>query len=354
MKKLFILTIILFLITDVHAAPSDHFVTTWETTASDTVITIPTVIGETYNYAIDWDNDMIPDQTGVTGDAVHDYGSAGVHTIRIFGTFPRIYINSGVEKDKILSIDQWGTNAWTSMNKAFDGASNLVNNALDTPNLSNCTNLSFMFVNATNIGNGMANWNWDTSNISSLSSMFISATSFDEDISSWNVINVTNFFNMFAGVTLSSTNYDALLISWDAQVVKPNISFNGGFSQYCSLDAQNARASLIANDTWTITDGGHTFACDILFKNSFEEVIIVKTAKQQISYDFSEVTLDTLDQEPHLIVKGMDDNNKENMRIYIRNDLGTLQVQVSYLIDDQWIKQQWLDIDNTKTITLQW
>ncbi len=250
------------------AAPSDHFVTTWQTTAADTVITIPTFAGETYNYSIDWDNDMIPDQTGITGDAVHDYGVAGVHTIRIFGTFPRIYINNGVEKDKILSIDQWGTNAWSSMFFAFFGATNVVNNALDVPNLSNCSFLSLMFASAESIGTGTANWNWDTSNITAMEAMFADAFSFDEDISSWNISNVISFLNMFSGVTLSTTNYDALLVSWNAQNVQPSIPFTVGNSKYCSQAAQDARANLIAADMWTITDGG--LCAEALFRTTWK------------------------------------------------------------------------------------
>ncbi len=380
MTCLFLLSMIL-LSTKLVAAPSDHFVTTWETTVGDTVITIPTFPGETYSYAIDWDNDMVPDQTGITGDATHDYGVAGVHTIRIFGDFPRIYINDSAEKNKILSIEQWGTNQWISMERSFYGASNLVNNAIDTPDLSIVSSLSSMFRNCGSIGAAIetSNWDWDTSNVSLFNHMFINASSFNQDISSWSTNNVTNMQSMFTNAisfnqdlsawnvenistpfflflnntAFSTINYDKLLIAWSNQ----NLLLNSIFqldSQYCSVDAQNARATIISNFNWTITDGGHTNACDVLFENSFENVIVVKSTQQQINYDFSKINPDTLGYQPELIIKGLDDNNKENMRIHIRNDLGVLQVRVSNLRDKKWLVQQWLTIENNKTITLEW
>ena len=256
LKKYLLIIVILSSANFAYAADTDHFVTTWQTTASDTVITIPTFVGETYNYGVDWNNDLIPDQTGITGDISHDFGSAGIQTIRIVGNFPRIYINNGTEKDKILSIEQWGTGAWSSMNKAFYGASNLVINASDTPNLSAVLSMFKMFADASSIGTGSGSWLWTTDHVTGMAQVFLNASSFDQDISSWNVQNVTNFSGMFNGATLSTANYDALLISWDGQTLSSGESFHGGNSVYCSVAAQNARASIIANDGWSIFDGG--------------------------------------------------------------------------------------------------
>jgi len=403
-------------ITDGGLCDEGYFITTWKTdnpgTSSNTSITIPTEATATYAYQVDWNGDGdfndVDEGTIQTGDATHDYGTIqSSQTINIKGLFPQIFFNDSGDKDKILSIDQWGSNPWSSMNSAFEGASNLINTANDIPNLSNVNSLLQMFYKASSIGSSLdtGNWNWETNNIQTFASMFNNASSFNkdignwdtsnaeifatmfqrassfnQDISSWSTANVNSMGSMFNNATsfnqdlsgwnfeaasidflnflkdtaFSTNNYDALLIVWDNQSMHTGLILNVGTISYCSQAAVNARANLTTADGWTITDGGHTFACDILFKNSFEEVIIVKTAKQQISYDFSEVKLDTLDQEPHLIVKGMDKNNKENMRIHIRNDLGVLQVRVSYLRGEQWVVQQWFDVDNNKTITLLW
>jgi hypothetical protein len=63
--------------------------------------------------------------------------------------------------------------------------------------------------------------------------------------------------DMFAGVTLSTTNYDALLNGWGdgIQVVQSGVSFSGGNSKY-SPAAVTARTYLDVTKDWTITDGG--------------------------------------------------------------------------------------------------
>jgi len=50
--------------------------------------------------------------------------------------------------------------------------------------------------------------------------MFKQATSFDKNLGGWDVTNVTDMTEMFSGVTLSTANYDSLLIGWAAQNVQ--------------------------------------------------------------------------------------------------------------------------------------
>jgi hypothetical protein len=64
--------------------------------------------------------------------------------------------------------------------------------------------------------------------------------------------------SMLFNVTLSTTNYDALIIGWSAQTVQPSVPFHGGNSQYSAGAATTARGVLTgAPNNWTITDGGH-------------------------------------------------------------------------------------------------
>jgi hypothetical protein len=68
---------------------------------------------------------------------------------------------------------------------------------------------------------------------------------------------VTNFLNFMVGVTLSTTNYDALLIGWAAQNVLSNRTVNFGNSQYTAGGAaEAARNTLTTTYGWTISDGG--------------------------------------------------------------------------------------------------
>ncbi|MFK8012908.1 MAG: BspA family leucine-rich repeat surface protein, partial [Marinicellaceae bacterium] len=254
-----ILLLIVFISFGVLSAPEDDFLTKWKTdnpgASNSTSIRIPTQ-GGGYMYDVDWNNDGNFDDLNVTGSINHDYGVAGEYTVRIKGSFPRIYFNNVDDKEKIISIEQWGTGQWTSMLRAFYGAVNLVNNASDTPDLSMATNMNSIFRGSIPLTTGNANWDWDTSTITNMGAAFSNVTSFDIDIGNWNVESVSNFSFMFFNVTIPSSNYDQLLVGWDAQNLMPSQTLDVGTSQYCSQAAQLAQANMTENDLWTITDGG--------------------------------------------------------------------------------------------------
>jgi surface protein len=176
------------------------FITTWQTDADgsgSSVITIPTNPNYTYNYDVDWENDGVYDDIGVTGDITRDYGTAGTYTVAITGVFPQILIGalSFPETLKIRTVEQWGDIQWVSMNQAFSGAQVLSVNANDSPDLSNVTDMSRMFVSATAFNQNINQW--DVSNVTNMEYMFQGANSFNQDISNWDVSNVTNMQYMF-------------------------------------------------------------------------------------------------------------------------------------------------------------
>lgn len=148
-------------------------------------------------------------------------------------------------------LGAWNVGSVTNMSSMFENA-NSFNQPLLNWNVSNITNMSNMFRMASSFNQPLNNWN--VGSVIDMSNMFDGASSFDQSIASWNVSNVTNMTNMFLNVTLSITNYDALLIAWEAQSLISNVSFHGGSSQYCN--ASNERTNIINNYGWTITDGG--------------------------------------------------------------------------------------------------
>ena len=97
--------------------------------------------------------------------------------------------------------------------------------------------------------------NWDVSSVTDMSSMFYNASSFDQPLGNWNVSNVILMENMFYGVTLSTLNYDHLLLGWSQLTLQTGVSFHAGNSKYSGA-AADARQFIITNFTWTITDGG--------------------------------------------------------------------------------------------------
>ena len=93
------------------------FVTTWLTTEANESVTIPTFPGETYNYNVNWGDNQ--SDTNQTSDAEHEYAVPGEYEVRISGTFPRIYFDNGTGSRKIIAVNQWGNQQWTSMGAAF-------------------------------------------------------------------------------------------------------------------------------------------------------------------------------------------------------------------------------------------
>ncbi|AUP78051.1 BspA family leucine-rich repeat surface protein [Flavivirga eckloniae] len=189
-----------------------EFITTWE----GTEITIPTAPVNTYSYNVDWDNDGIADQTGITGDVTHTFDTPGKHTIRITGLFPSINFNLSSEEnaDQIISIDQWGINAWESFSFAFTSCSNLKIMATDAPNLSKATSLGAMFYNS-GVGSFDAS-NWDVSNITNMSHMFRETSFANPNVSNWNVSNVIDMEAMFYHAKSANPNVS----KWDVSKVQ--------------------------------------------------------------------------------------------------------------------------------------
>jgi len=71
------------------------------------------------------------------------------------------------------------------------------------------------------------------------------------------VSSVEVMIYMFDGVTLSTANYDSLLIGWDSlPTLQKDVTFDGGNSQYSSAAASARQSLLNMPNNWVITDGG--------------------------------------------------------------------------------------------------
>ena len=311
--------------------PLAAFVSKWRITIPNERITIPTT-GSGYKYTIDWGDGTV--ERNKTGDASHTYTTPDIYTISIEGIFPRIYFNNprptaGDNSTKIISIQQWGNTAWVSMNRAFQGTTNLQVNAIDNPDFSELTDLSFMFANATAFNSNIGRWNvagithmknmfagatafngdisswnvgravnldsmfagastfntdirgwkvdsvvsmqgmfagaaafnidirsWTVSKVTNMKAMFQDAAAFDQNLSAWEIANATNMADMFTNITLSISNYDAILNAWSSRPSENNVTFGAGNSKYSSVG--EAGRNILLSRGWTITDGGKT------------------------------------------------------------------------------------------------
>ncbi|AYN69363.1 BspA family leucine-rich repeat surface protein [Euzebyella marina] len=279
--------------------PDRPFITTWKTDnpgfSRYDQITIPTNPRKVYNYNVDWGDGT--SDSGITEDITHTYNEPGIYQVSISGRFPSIYFNSGKEShqypskeadaDKIISVDQWGTNRWISMSFAFAGCSNLDVKATDIPDLSKDVFLSAMFLDCPSlIGNeSMAQWDlsktsftasdmfkgasqfnqpidqWDVSKLRYLDGMFEDASAFDQNLEGWNIGKVENMDRMFDNSGLSIRNYDKILNAWsNLPAILSSVKLGAISTFYCN--SEMARQYLIDNFNWIISDAGGSNLCN--------------------------------------------------------------------------------------------
>lgn len=200
---------------------STEFITVWKTdnsgTSGSNSITIPINISYTYNYNVDWGDGTT--STGLTTATTKTYTTAGTYTVKITGDFPVIRFGLG-DKLKLLQVKNWGSIKWSSMYSSFSGCSNLTITALDAPDLSNLTDMGYMFNNCWSLNQSINHW--DVSNVENMIYMFNNCTSFNKSLNSWNVSSATNMSFMFANATV----FNQSLNSWDTSAV---INMSGMF-----------------------------------------------------------------------------------------------------------------------------
>ena len=159
-----------------------------------------------------------------------------------------------------LDVSNFDTSSATNFSSVFR---QLTLTSLDVSNFdtSSATYMGYMFTDSNNL-TSLDLSNFDTSSAQSMRNMLncSSLTSIvgaeDFDITSFNATNGLNSF-MDSNGKMTTAQYDALLVKWDAQSVLSNLSPNFGASKYTAGSAAaTARANLISSDGWTISDGG--------------------------------------------------------------------------------------------------
>ncbi|KAF3978795.1 MAG: BspA family leucine-rich repeat surface protein, partial [Methylococcales symbiont of Iophon sp. n. MRB-2018] len=176
---------------------TDDFITVWRISADDLELTFPS-LGNS-NYTINWGDGTIEAVT--SSNPTHIYGAAGDYTVTATNTIDRFYLNNnGMNREKLIDIEQWGTANWTSMENAFRGASNMTMSASDSPNLAGVTRTAEMFRDASAFNGNIGNW--DVTSVTGMSQMFFNASVFNQDIGNWNVASVENMANMFQNAIL--------------------------------------------------------------------------------------------------------------------------------------------------------
>ena len=262
------------------ANPFTFSVNTANAGTLSTQFQLPLVSSGAISMDVDWGDGTTDTITTYNqAETLHTYASSGTYTIEITNEVRGWRFQNAGDKLKILNISNWGDFNFT-VGRAFMACNNATYTATDTPSV-NTTSMdrAFLWNYAADIdftgwdmsgvvdfrsfaqqsylmtGTGVDTWN--TSSVLSFHSIFYACNAFDQDISGWDINQGTAFTNCFGSTALSTANYDALLVSWEAQAPSLNEAPDFGTAQYTlGSAAATARASLISTYGWAITDGG--------------------------------------------------------------------------------------------------
>jgi len=273
--------------------PFNYFIFTVKSdntgTSNNDQFTMPLVSDGTYDFNIDWGDNTSDHITAYNqAEVTHTYaGGAGTYTVKVYGTLKGWRFNNGADKDKMLDISKWGTFNFGNNNSVFFGCTNLTISASDALDMSGAkdANTWYRFFrgcsalttvpNMTTIFNGVAgvsntvemfyrcsNYNqdnngFDMSSVTTSLAMYLGTTAYDQNFAGWDITSMTNLNIFMNNTSISTANYDATLVAWEAQSVLDNVSPNFGSSTYTSAGAGGAaHAALIADHSWTFADGG--------------------------------------------------------------------------------------------------
>lgn len=149
-------------------------------------------------------------------------------------------------------ISNWDVSSVTCMDWMF--LETRFNQPIGTWNVSSVTTMAYIFHWAVSFNQPLGDW--DVSSVTNMTCMFFGAYSFNHPLGTWNVSSVKGVRLMLVGVTLSTTNYDNLLLAWSQLSLQTGLAFHGGYSRFSLGAAEEARAYIINTFGWTITDGG--------------------------------------------------------------------------------------------------
>lgn len=317
---------------DTLAEDPDAFVTTWTVQAGG-FIEIGTHPDETYDFTIDWgdgsDEEQITEQ-----NPVHEYAQSGTYTVYIKGQFPTLYMNNSIYAPNLTSIERWGTNVWKSFQRAFYGCSEMIYNAMDTPNLINVTDLSYMFAYAAKFNGDIGNW--DISNITNMEYMFLQAAAFDGNIGDWaeKTSNVENMRSMFAYADVFNQD----ISTWDVSKVQNMFGmflltqdFNQDLSEWNTASLTNITGMFRLANSFDQSVGTWNISNIEFMKDMFKDSAISPS-------NYSATLVGWAANDNADIPDGIELDDPNGLgRQYCMDDLATVQALSKLTVDNLWV-----------------
>ena len=239
-EKLLWLGLVVFVLWGCNGKPTERpFITKWKGTAGKE-LRIP-ILG---TYTLTWYNEATPNERHSEQVTVTSFkGNWFEETAAYRFTPPTdgVYVveagPEGVEGmlmsfgfddarhfgPNLLSVVQFGDVVWKKLYRAFDFCSNMCfEEGIDTPNLSQCTDLEQMFRGCKVFNSPLSQW--DVSKITDMRGMFEDCESFNQPLGSWDVSHVTDMSSMFNNCIA----FNQFLEPWDvSQVTDMHGMFSG-------------------------------------------------------------------------------------------------------------------------------
>lgn len=193
------------------------FITTWTGTAGGT-LTVPTA-GSGFNGTVTWEDSSGVIATGAFTDVdmsaltTPSLPRTSTVTCTITGTFPHIFFAFGGDKDKILTVSNWGSVGNKTLANSYYGCSNLDITATDSPSLPSGASLYRAFRGCASLNGAIGHW--DTSNVLTLLEAFYDCTIFNQSLNGWDVSSVTSMDSTFANCSA----YNQPMSAWDVSSV---------------------------------------------------------------------------------------------------------------------------------------
>lgn len=252
------------------------FISTWNTanvsngSSAINQVRLPIAFGGIYNFIVDWGDGSTNIITSYNqSEVLHNYAISGIYEIKITGVcIGWVFYNQG-DRDKIISVTQWGCLKLIGSG-IFYGCSNLdLSNVTDLLDLTGITSLTMFFMNCSKLKTVARINEWDISKIKKMEGMFLRCLEFNQTIV-FTSLELDNVNQMFLGctkfnspVTLVSEKitsykemfYDCSAFNSSLNIPTKNITEIDSMFGYCSVFNQD-----ISNwDTSNVTTMRFTF-----------------------------------------------------------------------------------------------
>jgi hypothetical protein len=129
----------------------NNFIVNWEEIGFPAHNGTMNNVTSTINFLIDFGTPLNPNPGNATYKISIENGNGNFTGIKFAEDnappqlpIPIYYLNG--DALKLLQVSQWGTTIWSTFEYGFGGCRNMDVTATDIPNLSNVTNLSYMFL----------------------------------------------------------------------------------------------------------------------------------------------------------------------------------------------------------------